>query len=279
MDPQAILQRLGGKLNIPSLPEVIVRMNEMIEGGDVCMADLGAELAKDPPLAAKALRIANSAYYALQVPVVSIEHAASVLGMRSLKAMVMQALVLDLFKGLEKIPGFEPRELWKRSVLASRVAVDLPRRGLPGVSLDDLLLCGLLHDIGEFVLYDHLGEEYATLRDQVDSTGEALVPAEMRALGLSHVQVGALVAQRWTLPRSISKVAEFHHDVGGVAARNPLVAHIAYCDAIVDAVRGGQRMRNFEDWVPRGPRELLEYTEKELDPVFTAAQALWNDPV
>jgi putative nucleotidyltransferase with HDIG domain len=276
MDPRPINQQLASKLNIPSLPEVIVRLNELIDRGDVRMSELGGQLALDPPLAAKALRIANSAYFGLRVPVESIEHAASVLGMRSLKSMVMQALVLDLFRNLESIPDFDPREVWKRSVVSSRVAMDLPRRKLGGASYEDLQLCGLLHDIGEFVLVDHFGEQYSKLRKQVEESGEDLVEAEERVLGVSHVELGALVAQIWKLPDSVARVAEFHHDLEGVAARDPLVAHIAYCDAIVEAARNDLEIEDSPDWLPHGPRELLGYRTTELEPCLRRARMLWG---
>lgn len=266
-------------MNIPSLPEVIVRLNELIDRGDVRMSELGAQIALDPPLAAKALRIANSAYFGLRVPVTSIEHAASVLGMRSLKNMVMQALVLDLFRNLESIPDFDPREVWKRSVVASRVAMDLPRRKLGGASYEDLQLCGLLHDIGEFVLVDHFGAEYSKLRKQVEITGANLVAAEQDILGVSHVEVGALVAVRWNLPDSIARVAEFHHDLKGVAAEDPLVAHIAYCDAIVEAARYDREIEDCNDWIPYGPHELLGYRPAELAPCLRRARMLWGKSV
>jgi putative nucleotidyltransferase with HDIG domain len=276
MDSRPISQRLAGKLNIPSLPEVIVRLNELIDRGDVRMSELGGQIALDPPLAAKTLRIANSAYYGLRVPVESIEHAASVLGMRSLKSMVMQVLVLDLFRNLEGIPNFDPREVWKRSVVASRVAMDLPRRRLGGASYEDLQLCGLLHDIGEFVLVDHFREEYAKLRQQVAESGEDLVAAELSVLGVSHVEVGVLVARTWKLPDSVARVAEFHHDLKGMAAKDPLVAHIAYCDAIVDAARRDYAIETCLDWLPVGPHELLGYRAVELAPVLRRARMLWG---
>lgn len=279
MDSSSINQRLAGKLNIPSLPEVIVRLNELIDRGDVRMSELGGQIALDPPLAAKALRIANSAYFGLRVPVESIEHAASVLGMRSLKSMVMQALVLDLFRNLEDIPYFDPREVWKRSVVASRVAMDLPRRGLGGACYEDLQLCGLLHDIGEFVLIDHFGAQFSRLRKKVEATGEDVVAAEEAVLGISHVEVGALVAQRWSLPESVARVAECHHDLTGVAAQDPLVAHIAYCDAIVHAARRDLRIEDCASWIPPGPRELLGYWPTELAPCLRRARMLWGKSV
>lgn len=278
MNSRTIAAKLGSKLNIPSLPEVVQRLNTMIDRGDARMAEVGSVLALDPPFAAKALRVANSAYYALQVPVSSIEHAASILGMRSLKSMAMQALVLDLFRNLEAIPGFQPRRVWNRAVVASRLAVDLPRNRLGGISSEEVQLCGLLHDIGEFVMFDHFGETYVRLREQVDATGDDLVTVERDELGTSHTEVGRLVAMRWSLPKSVVRVAEHHHDLDGVAAKDPLVAHVAYCDAILDALSCGRITDPDKSWLPDGPRKLLDYRPSELDPVLRRARELWAAP-
>jgi HD-like signal output (HDOD) protein len=71
-------QALGNQVSIPTLPAVVQRINRMMADPEVGLRDLGREIAKDAPIAAKVLRIANSAFYGLREKVVSTEHAASV---------------------------------------------------------------------------------------------------------------------------------------------------------------------------------------------------------
>ena len=126
------------------------------------------------------------------------------------------------------------------------------------------------------MLVDHFGSRFSKLRKKVEATGEDVVAAEEAVLGISHVAVGALVAKRWSLPESAARAAEFHHDLDGVAAQDPLVAHVAYCDAIVHAARRDLAIEDHERWIPAGPRELLGYKEAELEPCLRRARMLWG---
>ena len=56
-------------LKIPSLPAVVVKLNELVRDPNVGVLEIGEELAKDPELSTRVLRIANGASFGLQSPV------------------------------------------------------------------------------------------------------------------------------------------------------------------------------------------------------------------
>ncbi len=271
MDPTAIRKKLGSRLNIPSLPEVVSKLNHMVEDPAMGMREIASQIAQDPPLAAKTMRVANSAYYALQVPVTSLEHAASILGTRTLKNMVMQAVILDLFEDLDSDSGFDPLVLWDHAVLTAHACTSFDLSILRKYPSDELFLCGLLHDIGEFVMYDHLGREFTDLRTQALALPGGSAELEVVKLGFNHAQIGSMVARRWGLPRNVVLAVNHHHDLKGEARTNPLVALVAIADMIV-------RWVSLPDWHPRQlenlPEKLLELLHLDLTEAEVVAQEI-----
>ena len=132
MNTEALKKKMGGKLSLPSLPEVIVRLQELIRDPNCGMKDLGEAMASDPPLTARVLRITNSAFYSLRAPILDIRHAAAILGLDAVHNLLMQVGVLELIDKLGSGPGFDPRELWKHSVLTAQVAASFPNRLMRG---------------------------------------------------------------------------------------------------------------------------------------------------
>ena len=93
---------MRSNLSIPTLPEVVLRINELIERPDTGCSEIGTLVAEDAPLATKVLRLANSAYYGLAAECTSMEHASTVLGVRVLKNIVTQISVIQKFEHLDE---------------------------------------------------------------------------------------------------------------------------------------------------------------------------------
>ena len=85
---------LSQNFAIPTIPSVVQRIQRLLEDPNAGVRDIAAVVAQDAPLAAKVLKIANSSFYGLREKVVSTQHAASVLGVRVLRGVVMQASVI-----------------------------------------------------------------------------------------------------------------------------------------------------------------------------------------
>ena len=108
-------------VEIPTLPQVIARLGRLIDDPDVGLRDIGAVVAEDPPLASQVLRTANSAYYGFAQRVVSLEHAATLLGGRILRNIVLQASVMKLFAHVKGAPGLDLELLWRHSILTGQL--------------------------------------------------------------------------------------------------------------------------------------------------------------
>jgi HD-like signal output (HDOD) protein len=74
---EPLLKQAG---ELPSLPEVYIRVTELLETESATGQKIGEAVQTDPVLTARILKLINSAYYGLQNPVTSISQAVTLLG-------------------------------------------------------------------------------------------------------------------------------------------------------------------------------------------------------
>jgi putative nucleotidyltransferase with HDIG domain len=234
LNTKALMNRLGGKLSLPSLPEVVLRVQDRVTKSDCSIKELGELIAEDPPLCARILRIANSAYYSLSVPVLEIGHAAAILGVDTLQIVVLQVALADMFEHMGDSGAFKPSELWKHSILTAQLAASLPHRTFSGVTKGEVYVAGLLHDIGKFILFDHLRAEFADATLLAASQGRPLWQVEEEIFGFNHAEVGELVATRWGLPTVAVRAIGRHHCLGMLETEAALVSIIAAANHIAN---------------------------------------------
>ena len=240
VDPSRAKQLASKSLNIPTLPEVVRKLREMIADPKAGAGDVGRLVAQDPPLAAKVLKIANSAYYGLSQRTVSTEEACAILGLRVLRNVVTQAAVMTRYEHLGG-RGLDLDALWRHSQFVAQMSFELGRaaRAPLGLTPEELQACGLLHDLGKVVLLESLGDEYVRVLDLAREQNLPVHVAEKRSLGFDHTDVGALVAVQWALPTSVAAVIQYHHGPREAVAANRGVALVANANLVVQRTEAG----------------------------------------
>jgi putative nucleotidyltransferase with HDIG domain len=216
-------------VTIPTLPEVVLKVNELLENPDTGLREIAATITKDAPITTKVLRIANSAYYGLRQEVMSAEHAASVLGARALRNIVLQASVIRQFDHLNSTGDLDVPGIWKHSILTAQVAQVLGQRNAGTVELtpDELYTCGLLHNLGRIVLLNSFGEEYIQAVRDARERQQPVEISEGEVVGIDHMETGAWVAKRWGLPEGIIEAIRHHHSPDDEIVGSPSLAAIA----------------------------------------------------
>ena len=87
-----------GVIKLISLPEIFIRVNQIMEDPNHNAKQLGEVIGHDPALTARILRIVNSAYYSLVAKVELVSRAISVIGEDDLKNLVLATSAVDTFK-------------------------------------------------------------------------------------------------------------------------------------------------------------------------------------
>ena len=161
----SILQLVNKTLELPTIPEVLVSLNDVIASDDSTSDDVAEVIAKDPAVSANVLRIVNSAYYGLQVRVSSISLAVSVLGFSMTKKVALasamihapKVLVLDEpFEAVDPVSAANIRDILAQfvqsggTVIVSSHVMDLVQRMCDHVAIiaqGNLLAAGTVDEV------------------------------------------------------------------------------------------------------------------------------------
>ena len=204
------LDQLAAKVSdLPTLPAVVLRVMQMLEDPLCSGADLSRVVASDPALAARVLKLSNSAYYGFRQKISSVPQAVTLLGFATLKNTLLSVAVFDLFR-LQQATGFDMPGLWKHSV-ATATASKLVAKRVRFPNAEKVWTAGLLHDIGKIIIARYLPASLLKVVAAVQTDGLAIYDAELKILGLPHPAFGGWVLDRWGLPTPLVEAVEFHH--------------------------------------------------------------------
>jgi putative nucleotidyltransferase with HDIG domain len=228
---------VSGTIEIASLPEIFLKVNEMIDSPRHSAADIGRVISHDAALSARLLKIANSVFYGFPSQIDTISRAITVIGTRELRDLILATSVMRTFKGLpNELVTME--DFWRHSICCGLAARSLAaQRGEQ--LLERYFVAGLLHDIGSLLIFRKIPElaREALLRAQYNNV--PLYRAEQEVMGFDHAAVGVEILRKWKLPEQLQEAVEFHHNPA-MAQRFPrdtALVHIA--DVVADALQYG----------------------------------------
>lgn len=204
ISPELVRQRVR---TLPSLPSTVMALGQAV-ADERCTVDriLGL-LGQDPGLSATLLRLANSVTYSRDGRVMDLRSAVLRLGFDTIHQLGQSAAILRSIRGGAHL---DPLRLWQHSV-----AVALTARGLcslaghPG-DREPAYLAGLLHDIGKIALDHAFPEAYGPVVAALEG-GLTSLEAEQALLGVTHAEVGAMVARQWHFPEPMAVAILDHH--------------------------------------------------------------------
>jgi HD-like signal output (HDOD) protein len=170
---------------------------------DVELRDLADIINQDPPIAARVLGLANSAFFGQAEPIVSVEKAIiQVLGLNMVKSLALSMALAGSFDS-HACRSFRIRDYWLKALATGGLAAAAGRRIHVGGALspDSLYLGGLLHNLGVLLLVHLRPAEMAQVFDaEPFDDGEAAMALEYRLLGVDRWRAGEWLAFRWHLP-------------------------------------------------------------------------------
>jgi len=195
-----------------SLPAAYVRLNELVEDPSSSAADIAHVITQDVALTARLLRVANSPLYGLSTQIDTVSRAVTVLGTQQVRNL---ALATSACKSFDGIPNelVSMESFWEHSILCALCARTLALKCLKH-QREAVFVAGLLHDIGQLVLYRTLPDlSRQTLEACLDSSDE-LEPQEVEReiIGFDHAEVGSELARSWSLPSSLQECIACHHN-------------------------------------------------------------------
>ncbi|PPC74167.1 hypothetical protein C4K68_27570 [Pokkaliibacter plantistimulans] len=206
MDDQIEL-RLKQCTKLPSLPSVALQLVEAAGKPDLDPDEVISILAKDPALAAKVIRVANSPLYGQLSKTQNLNQAIIKLGLHS---VITLSLSFSITHGLRSEGQPHLLQVWKRSLISSIVARLIGQRhNIP--NKEDLFLAALLQDIGMLAL-DAMDDSYQQIVLEA-KTHQDILRLERQTYKTDHTEVGHWLLQQWNFPDLLCNAIQFSDDL------------------------------------------------------------------
>jgi len=222
--------------DIPTLPVVAMRVNELINDPTSSSSDIAGVLKKDQVLTAKILRLVNSSYYAIPGGVADVQRALAFLGFNTLAQLVLGLSVFSMFTQ-EGDDVFSPVDFWRHALATAVCSENLAKR-LDYAKPEEAFTCGLLHDIGKLVLHEIDKDRLHEIVRESTRRNCTFVEVERERDLPGHSFLGEVVATKGGLPQLIRLAIRYHHqDVSQMASvlasAKPVIQMVRLANQIV----------------------------------------------
>lgn len=233
---------------IPPCPRLLVELQSALDLGDVNPQQLAAIASSDVAMAAALIKISNSSLYARREPVVSVEQAVAMLGVRP-TATVLTAFLL---RNAIRINTAVIEHFWESSTRRSLAMAHIATQ-LYDVDVEVAKTCGLFLHVGIPVLLQGVRGYSATLVEALARKDRTFVETENASHRTDHAVVGAIVAKTWHLPALVTLTVRLHHDFSVLADSGiplnvrQLVAIAAVADHLVACHEESRGQREWDE--------------------------------
>lgn len=191
----------NGTLVLPTLPEVALKVREVVDDPDATAAQLADIITTDAALSARLLKVANSALYRGRIPTESVQMAVSRLGMSMVRNLVTSLVMEQMFQPTSARLEKRLRELWEHSTKVA-ASCQLIAKNIPNIKTDEAMLAGLIHKIGVLPILMKADEMPELVKDS--KTLDQIIHN-------LHPRIGKAILESWEFPESMIK-AVFQHE-------------------------------------------------------------------
>ncbi len=271
--PDHILQRLRTCTNFPTPPPVALEVLRLAQDPEIELGRVADAVSADPAIAAKVMRIANSAMYARRRQSSNLRQALITLG---LNATLTLALSFTLVSALNKpAGGFNFQAYWRRTILSAAwgklLATELGRR-----DAEEVFLASLLQDLGMLVI-DKLWPEVYEGIAPFKIEHARICQHEQNCIDSDHRSIGAALLKIWNMPSVLVQAVQHSHDpsAAGVDGEDkPFVRAVALSGELSDVWLGarndqtlwrvGQQAHKYLGIQPNRLGELFDHVREQL---------------
>ncbi len=199
-DPQVFVRRLTqelavGEIHLPSFPDIAVRVQQVLENPAATPARVALVVGSDAALAARILRLANSAFLNPSATrIKDLQLALTRLGHQLVRCTAVSfALQQMQFGSREAELKSRLQEIWRDGALVAALAYVLARE-TRAANPDQALVTGLMHNIGQLYI-----AVTAPRRDKAGAQDEAWA----NVVRDWHPRIARSILKHWEFPAAI----------------------------------------------------------------------------
>lgn len=193
----------NGQLQLPTLPEVALRIRDVVEDENASANQVAEIIAQDAALSARLIRVANSPLYRGRNEIDRLPMVVSRLGSKLVRTLVTSQVMKQMFQATDESIDRRLRAVWEHSITVAAIARVLAGQ-CPKVLPDQAMLAGLLHDIGTLPILYRAEDKPELLNTP------GLLDELIHRL---HTRLGGAILQHWQFPDTLVAVAAEHENL------------------------------------------------------------------
>jgi HD-like signal output (HDOD) protein len=254
---------------LPPMPEVMSRAIAVLSDETCGFNEIGEVIKTDQALATRVLKIANSAYYSLSVPVSTVKQAAAIMGCQAISDLIT---VVSTSKMLGKnLTGYRlsSRHLWEHSLACAYTSRLIAEWKAPTLA-NDAFNAGLIHDSGLLMLDPFIGMLKQAFDEAMQKGNVTFCDAEAELFGFTHGQVAALFFQKWNLPKVQTEAIRLMHTPDD--GESPLAHIVHVADIIAMRIMGSPDPTGAHGRINPNSIKELSLTPYEMEEIGTKAK-------
>lgn len=225
--------------DLPPMPKVLFKAREVLSDMNSSFKDISTIIETDQAIAAKVLKVANSAYYGLSGMVSSIHQASVVLGYQTLEQVITMVSTSSLLG--KQLRGYQLSAgvLWRHSLAVGLASKLIAKKRAPSLE-SDAFSVGLIHDAGKLALDPYVQKKSKEVAQFLRDQSPSFLFAERTVLGFDHTEIAQDLSKKWNLPENHGAAIRHHH-TPSEASNNQLaqIVHVANYIAAQSGFGGG----------------------------------------
>ncbi len=225
---QRLDQIITNLTQLPSMPDIVSKVINMVNDPNVDFNSVAAEISKDQAITANILKLCNSAYFSKGKEIASLDRAIVTLGIKEIRDIIVVATTKQVLD--KSVLGYDlaKGDLWKHNLavamLAKKIALDKKKKA----AADVVFTGGIIHDVGKTVLALYVANTFKDILNYVIEKQVSFNEAEHEIMGYNHQEIGKKVLMKWKFPEVLQDVVEFHHNPSLAPEANREVVSIVH---------------------------------------------------
>jgi len=203
-----ILEQLADPRHFPAFPRGAVEVVRLCDREDAAVEEVARAIARDPGVASRVLRVANSPVMGTSRRVATLPHAVTVLGLRTVGNLTLACFAVDALRD-RQIPGFDLPRYWRTSLATAVAARSLLLFSDPRLA-EEAFVGGLLQDVGVLQMAAVLGKPYLEMFGKVRGDALEFAALEEETFGMDHAAASAALFATWEFPARLVEAATLH---------------------------------------------------------------------
>lgn len=239
---------------LPTIPVIAQETLGILSDDLLSVEKLEKIIEKDPAISAKVLSVANSALFGFKVHTEALKNAIMRIGFNNVKNIAFGISVMTILDDGKRRKTSDYIRIFNHSVAVGFTA-RLIARNLKLNIAEDVLVNGILHDIGYLVLNRYFTDKFEEVLI-VFETEKSLLDAEKKVLDFNHAEIGTWLAEGWNLPETVLDTNRYHH-TPSLAQKN--LKHVSIIH-IADYITS----RNILSPVEKDPNYPLDFSALDI---------------